>query len=278
MNKECIIFYFSGTGNTKWVSDKVSEYLNHGGIFSKAISIESITIDIADKLVTESDLIGFAYPIHASDVPEIMRNFMKYLHRVDNKEAMVFCSQWIFSGDGARTGAVILKNKGFNVRYTDHFFMPNNVCVTIMPLPYTTNEKKINKILIKTKTRIERFTDKILKGEKILRGFNPLSTLLGFLQRGPYRLGYSHMQNDISIDLNNCIDCGQCVNTCPSGNLFYDNGKITSKGNCIMCARCYNFCPVSAVLYMKKPHKINRGLPYRGPYKDLNPTVFKERP
>ena len=44
--KKCVIFYFSGTGNTKWVADNVKESLDSRNIEAKAVSIESTSLDL----------------------------------------------------------------------------------------------------------------------------------------------------------------------------------------------------------------------------------------
>ena len=54
--------------------------------------------------------------------------------------------------------------------------------------------------------------------------------------------------NSIIIDEQNCIGCGQCVNDCPNGYLYLENGTAhTRESGCIECGHCYAVCPKNAV-------------------------------
>jgi flavodoxin len=47
--KKAVIFYFSGTGNTWWVSEKLGRYLAEKGFSVEVHSIEKISAFDADK-------------------------------------------------------------------------------------------------------------------------------------------------------------------------------------------------------------------------------------
>ncbi len=276
--KKVVIFYFSGTGNTWWVSEKLAELLSRGETVAEAVSIEKITATEADELVASADLCGFGYPVYGSDIPLIMVDFIMSLSPVEKKEAFIFCTQWKFSGDGARTGWEFLADRGFSLRWGEHFFMPNNVCITAFAfLPYTNNKFLIRKRLNKTEKKIVRFRDLIEKNENHFTGFNNFSMKLGSLQRVPFRKAIHKFRDIIKVDEKKCTDCGLCVELCPSDNLYYDennDGIIKTKGSCVMCLRCYNFCPVSAIKCMELSHGI-RKKPYRGPVESFNPAILR---
>lgn len=107
--KQACIFYFSGTGNTWWVSNQLAAQLREQGIETSVFSIEKVPYDQADRLIDSRDIVGFGYPVYGSDVPYIMRQYLLQLSPGDNKLAFVFCTQWMFSGDGARAGGALLE-------------------------------------------------------------------------------------------------------------------------------------------------------------------------
>lgn len=272
--KKAVIFYFSGTGNTWYVSAELAGYLGQGGIKTGIYSIETVTPEQAAALVSESDLIGFGYPVHGSDLPRPMVRFIESLPSSDGKQAFVFCTQWLWSGDGAAIGASFLRKKGFKVQWGEHFLMPNNVTVSVIRLPYTNNKDRLKKVRDRASRKIKHFSGKLIEGKPFRHGFNPVAYLLGSIQRVPYRRVFDKLQNDIAVDEETCIDCGDCVDLCPTGNLYYADTKINVKGCCILCLRCYNFCPAAAITYMGRPHLKQRGEPYRGPVENFDPFIM----
>lgn len=259
------IFYFSGTGNTSWITKKIVEYFTEYGHDVSAVSIENLTVSMADSAISQSDIIGFGYPIYGSDLPQNMKEFLIDLAAITSKPTFVYCTQWKWSGDGSHAGAQFLASKGFDIKWSEHFNMPNNVCVSLIPLPFTNDADKLGQTFEAAKRKSQKFADSILRVDKSLRGFNSLSIFAGKIQRVPFRKGFSKLRNDMGIDKEKCTNCGFCYSNCPSGNIYEKNGEVLTCGNCILCLRCYNYCPTHAITYRKLKHNIKRGIPYKGP-------------
>jgi flavodoxin/Pyruvate/2-oxoacid:ferredoxin oxidoreductase delta subunit len=271
--KKIVIFYFSGTGNTWWVTGRLAEFLMEMGTATTYFSIEQVNTEQADYLIAECDIVGFGYPVYGSDVPEIMKDFMRRLAPFE-KVAFIYCTQWMWSGDGARVGTEFLPRK-VRIRWAEHFAMPNNVSVSVIRLPYTNDKRRIKKTLNKADRKIQRFAQRIMSERSFLRGFNPVSVFSGYIQRGPFRYAYERLKDDISVDKVKCTCCGYCVKLCPARNLLLEGDTIQTRGSCILCLRCYSFCPEMAVEYINKPHNPGRGEPYRGPVNGFDPQVMQ---
>ena len=233
-----MMFYFSGTGNSKYISELFCKYID-----SVCYSIEE-KIDFG-QLITSEEIIGFCYPVYGSRVPRIMREFVKkYLEALKNKKVIIFCTQLIFSGDGARAFTDMFPNNFFQVIYAEHFFMPNNICnLFLVPLA---KERKINDYKINAERKMQFICHNIRNGIIKKRGFNFISRLLGLTQ-GAFMPKFEKKALDSVIINNDCIKCQLCVQICPMNNLEYNNERIIHKSNCTLCYRCINKCPQKAI-------------------------------
>ncbi len=259
--KKIALFFFSGTGNTQFVSKKITDIFRSSEECS-LYSIEKHLID-ASKIIETSDLIGLAYPIYGSSIPLIVREFIERLEPSD-KEAFVLCTQLMFSGDGAAYGGRLLEKKGFKVLWQEHFRMPNN----ITDLRILTSKKKPNyaKIDRSVEKKASKFAKRILSGKPQRKGSNFMSLLLGLLQRFPYeKIEQSAYKEAIRINHELCSMCNKCILLCPTANLESKDGLIIAKDNCTLCYRCINHCPERAMHILSK-----KGVkyPYQGPSVD----------
>jgi ferredoxin len=205
-----------------------------------------------------------------------MKDFLLALGPHPGKHVFVFCTQWMYSGDGARAATRYLRHSGFSIRFAEHFRMPDDISVSAIRFPYTNDPARIRRVLSRADARADVFARRIrgAPARSVLhllrprrRGFNPLSRFLGWFQRVPFRATFDRWRDDISVDLDRCTRCGLCTRLCPSGNMTFDaaSDSFPTRGTCVICMRCYDFCPVAAVVYLKKPHDLRRGDPYRGP-------------
>ncbi|MDQ2087303.1 EFR1 family ferrodoxin [Herbivorax sp. ANBcel31] len=234
-----LTLYFSGTGNSKYLAERFSEIM--GG---DCYSIEE-EVDF-ENLITTASTIAFSYPIYGSCVPQILREFVtKNKNYLNEKKLIIFCTQAMFSGDGARVFIELLEGINFEVIYAEHFNMPNNIG-NIPVLPIKNREqikkafKKVDKKLYKT---CENIKNEVIKK----RGFNAFSKGLGFYSQRKYFLkSEERKKKDVKISPD-CIACSKCVEVCPMKNLQVIDKKIEQKGKCTLCYRCVNICPNKAI-------------------------------
>lgn len=271
---EAVIFYFSGTGNTCWCADRIAAGLTQHGIPARTVSIEQIDLADMESEIGSAEVIGLGWPVYGSDLPEPMKQFIdSALPACRDRKLFTFCSQMMFSGNGARVYEHELAARGWSIGWSAHFNMPNNICVTAFRVPYLSDPAKLTRRLKQTGKTIERFVRAIANGKRYDRGRGPIARMLGAMQRNPYRKWYRSLKDDVSVDPDICTLCGRCVRNCPSGNLVLENGHISTRGTCVLCVRCYNFCPVQAIRYRGKLHLEKRGTPYRGPVPGFRPEV-----
>ena len=233
-----VMFYFSGTGNSKYIAELFCNTMD-----TECHSIEG-EADFAELIASEQ-IIGFCYPVYGSRVPKIMREFVRaHTASLQGKRLIIFCTQVLFSGDGARAFTDLFPPGFVQVLYAEHFFMPNNVCnLFLLPLE---SEKKVKKYLAKAKRKMAAVCEEIKRGIVKKRGFNPLSRALGLTQGAFWPRIEKKAQSRVLIHAN-CNQCLLCVSLCPVNNFEAENGTILVKDNCTVCYRCINKCPQKAI-------------------------------
>ena len=267
-----VIFFFSGTGNTWWCAERLAAELTEHGVPSRALSIEANDSPAVKRSVDAADLVGLGWPVYGSDLPEPMKEFINsVLPHGGGREVFTFCTQLLFSGNGARVYEKELAARGWTIRWSAHLLMPNNISVALSPLRYSSDPADHLRRLEGTGRRIHRFAGAISAGRRFSQGRGWWPALLGAMQLRPFRKWFPRLRDDVSIDPAVCTLCGRCVQICPSGNLVMEDGRVATCGVCVLCVRCYNFCPVQAVLYRGRPHQPERGTPYRGPVAGFRP-------
>ena len=234
-----LTIYFSGTGNTRYIAQEFSKRMKWA-----CYSIEE-NVDF-DRILNEAETLAIGYPIYGSDVPMIMQNFIeRYKSKIQGKKLIIFCTQLLFSGDGARVLTDYLDGIDHKVVYAEHFLMPNNICnFFLLRVP---SEKRIERYTRRADQKLQRVCEEIKQGRIRRKGFNPISKYLGLLtQRKGFQKMFVNIKKDVLVD-EDCISCGKCVQLCPMKNLYMENGVIKHKNNCTACFRCVNQCPKGAI-------------------------------
>jgi len=243
-----LTLYFSGTGNTAYLARLFSERMG-----AKCLSIEAeadFSAEIADH-----DTIAFCYPIYGSRPPRNMRAFAaQHAAVLRGKRVIIFVTQVLFSGDGARSILDSLPADHVEVIYGEHFLMPNNVS-NLWPLYRRNSLRRTERYRVRTAAKLELACGDIRAGRVKKRGFSGFSRFLGKIQGAAWlRRGEIIMGRNLKIH-KNCTVCDLCVTICPVQNLENRDGKIVSANKCIVCYRCVNRCPARAitVLIHQKP-------------------------
>lgn len=243
-----MIYYFSGTGNTRWVATTLAS-----GLHCKAIDICSKRFDAFDHMslmagISPDEPIGFAFPIHGWQPPHIVRRFIRSLPR------SIFASRYVFAvcTCGDDTGLALdilakeLADRGIRLSMSVSVQMPNTyVCLPFMDVDSKEVEQEK---LLAAKELMPKILERIVKreqGEYLTKGTTPwlLTYVIGeFFNRT--------MVNDrkFKVDLAECAHCGRCRRVCPVGNVV-DSGMVSEftpkwkrDGSCTGCLACYHGC------------------------------------
>ena len=244
-----IIYYFSGTGNTKKITELFAEAFGARGA---KVTLRDI-VSCKAPSVEGYDGVGIAYPVHGFNTPEIVTDFAKKLPCGDGKALFAIKT----SGEPLRLNDAsslelsrIAISKGYRFTGERHYVMPYNMV-------FRHSDAMAAKMLATAKERIPEDARAILNGslpplDYPLRA--RIMTVLCKIERPGMRLNGRLYR----VDKDKCIGCMKCVRGCPVGNIKFEDGKFRFGGNCIGCARCAFGCPANAITTgLLNPIKVN---------------------
>lgn len=239
------IIYFSGNGNTRYCAQEFSKWTGNESIFS-------IEDENAVRAIAESDSFGFAWPVHFSNIPFIVKDFINKNSEVfKGKKIFLIATMGLFSGDGTGCAARQLKKHGAEILGGVHLKMPDAIGDVGM-LKKTPQENK--NIIKNTEEKIKKAAD-LCNARKYpqegLHLYNHIAGLFG--QRLWFLYAAKKHRKDLKTDLKKCTGCALCEKQCPTKSIRIENGKAVLAGNnCTICYRCVNSCPHKALTIIGK--------------------------
>lgn len=230
-----MIFYFSGTGNSKYCADMLADKL------------EDIVINVAEYIKKEGKFnsdkpLIFVCPTYAWKIPKVFADFIRKSKFSGNNNAYFIMTCGGETGNAQKEIMDLCMQKGFIYRGLLPVIMPDNYIV-LFPAP-----KEISKIMENAHKKINDNIDIIKK----LDNFTPLDTNAfdnlksGAINTGMYKFFIRTKKFKAE---NTCISCGKCKEVCPLDNVKLINGKPVWGNDCKHCMACISYCPVGAIEY-----------------------------
>ena len=266
-----MIFYFSGTGNSKWAAKTLA--LETGDTL---VSIPEVLNSDCTFTLEKDEHIGFIFPIHGWRVPSIVKDFLSKLSiKAKGEDFSIhkhtsFCL--VTAGDSIGK-AIERFQKMLNSVAVGNSMELKAVYSLIMPESYVglpgmdvdTKEKEIEK---------KEFASKQLKEfSKMLKQlpYTDNQQVWGWeqLKRGPIPSFFSGpvgafferilvTDKPFHVISRRCVKCGICANVCPvediKGGLGYEP-EWQHNGKCLTCFSCYHHCPHHAIEFGKRTRK-----------------------
>jgi ferredoxin len=210
------------------------------------------------------DVVGIAFPVHASWAPRPMRDFLTGLPPADGKPLFAVTTAGYAAGDTAWYAVRPLRVRGYEPFVLGNVLVANNLRLPVLsPLPIPSQEEMVGK-LERASRKVEQLAGWIHQREWHVEGAGPFGRLLGVGQRlsvEPFEgLAFRGFFADET-----CTRCGWCVAHCPVRNIEMADGGVTFLDRCMLCMRCYSFCPNQAIQSTEKTRDTGRYPRYQGP-------------
>lgn len=257
-----MIFYFSGTGNSKWVAESLA-----GLLHEKTADIQELIRDgeALEKLsagIQGEEFLGFVFPVYAWGAPEIVADFAKKLKKplgnannlgdaADNPEGKTFPFAVATCGEEA---GYTLKNfsKIIPLKSSYSLVMPNNYVVG----SDLEDEGTVLSVLRNAKEEVKRMGEELSAKKEVYR-VNEGSA--AGLKSRLVNFGFNKFARSAKsfYTTGACTGCGLCAKNCPACTITMENNRPVWGEKCYQCLKCINCCPAAAIQYGKATE--NRG-------------------
>ena len=237
-----MIFCFSGTGNSRYVAERIAQALGD------TLCSLNDRIKAGDTSPVNSDArLIIVVPTYAWRIPHIVQEHLE--NTVFPGAAQVWfvmtCGSEI--GDADRYNRRLCQEKDLVCMGTAQIVMPENY-IALFQAPQA---EEARQIVAQAEPEIDRAIAAIAKSQAF--GPTPKHLLNRFLSGPVNPFFYSIIVKDTPFTVSDaCNGCGQCVKRCPLNNITLQDGKPVWGGRCTHCMACICYCPAEAIEYGKK--------------------------
>ena len=280
-----MIFYFSGTGNTKWAASKLAAATREDLIsIAPYMRADESSHNLAEPFILkENERLGFVFPVHGWRVPKLVREFickMKIQREPSDASAenkakaddslknrpFAYCV--CTAGDSIgltieNLNEVISQNPSLQalgiteVSSSYSLIMPESY----IGLPFMDVDPKEREIRKKENAAqelavvCEEIFDRKEGISRLVKGPIPwffTKVVGGFFENVLITDKRFHIEKD------RCVKCGICANVCPVGDIKGGHGEYPvwlHHKDCLTCFTCYHHCPHHAIEFGNQTQK-----------------------
>lgn len=238
----CLLLYFTGTFNTRYLTGKLKERLEAIGWNITTYEIDPLNNERLD--LSAYDIIGLGYPIHGYCAPWA---FLKFIRKQKfPKKIRVF----IYKNSGetehandASSKYVLrkLRRDGAVTKNEYHFLMPYNI-------HFRFDENLVKEMLVMDDKLLDILVYEVSHGISNIQPMKLWPRIVSAVVSRPQYIGGDVNSFLYKVDMDKCKGCDQCIKRCPTKNIYRDaEGTIRFHHHCLMCMRCSFYCPADAI-------------------------------
>lgn len=245
-----MIFYFSGTGNSLWVAERLGKAFGEKPVPVAGILKAAPEGDLVYSLGQNGRLI-LVFPVHSWGPAVLMSRFLKRLRISDYSGQPVYavCTCGDTCGQTDRIMREVLASRGLALTACWSVRMPNDY-ILMKGFGVDSDEVRDAKLSAAPAT-VDAIIAAIREGKPFVNYVTGTHTFVkSRIINALFRkfLAGPDSRNQFYVT-DACIGCGQCASVCPVGIISMKDGRPVWGRGCVQCSGCINRCPVKAIEY-----------------------------
>ena len=251
-----MIFYFSGTGNSRYVAEKIANATQERLVNMTRSEMGKN----AEYILQDGENLGFVFPIYWWGMPALVEDFIQEMRIRVNEGSYVYgvSTYGLEPHNGLMDLEKQLFRKNIHMQAVYEVKMVDNYVVGYE----IAGQEKQEKICKSAEIKIEQIVSDILD-QKHTKITDVLGTIVKPIVHSCYKMT-DHRKKFYATE--ECTGCGLCAENCPCQAIVMENDRAVWKENCSFCLKCIHSCPARALQHGKGTAKRSRYLNHMHEY------------
>lgn len=234
-----MILYFSGTGNSKFVAERIAEVTNE-----KIISINKILKEKKTVTLQSDEPYVFVLPVYAGRMPRVVERCIEEMNLNGSNQAYFIMTCFETPYQSEKYIQKLCCRKHLKLVGFDYVQMPQSY-IAMYDVPEYEEAVASYQRAIPVIEKIAGAIQKQQEFEHKVNGGGMMSNIIN-------PIFYPLMVTTKGFHVNEkCKGCGKCETLCPLNNISLIKHRPEWGKNCTHCMACINGCPETAIEYKK---------------------------